>query len=150
MPRKTLLQVDDMILASLKNVRVQILEQLDAAITRTQHRINTRWERMPLGNIQQARAVEIQRLVDCGIDLKRASEMAAHDCNVTLSVRDPKGTKEPKVKTWYNVKTDVEWGWRDVGDRHYSEYIWAQSCTNASRYNPIRAYQRKKMLAVAK
>src|SRR5579872_1554481 len=95
---KPLLEIDDMILASLKNVRAQILEHLDAAIARTQQRINTRWERMPVNNIQQARAAEIQRLLDCGISLKDASRSAASDCNVTLSIRDPRAQRNRVLK----------------------------------------------------
>lgn len=140
---------DDQLLIALRSAKAAYVDAYDKSISALLARISKRWEKMPVNTLGEAKLAEAQRLRDAGLDEKFIKESLKQDvrCRVSMNgpkVLTPKAT--PKITTWYAAATDIEWSYADVGDHHYSEWQWTIGITEASRYNPIRMYQRNQIL----
>ena len=138
---------DDRLLKKLKATQELINAKLNAHISRISERIQTRWEKMPTDTLAKAKRAETRRLLDRGCTLEDVKRHLKNDLNCVVALtappdKDPK--TEPKIQSWYDAASDTLWQYTDAGDHWTIDMRWMISITNASRYNAIRRYQRKK------
>lgn len=134
----------------LQAFKLACIEVIDERLGGLLEERNTRWQRMPINTLANAKKAELQRLRDCLSNHapRHLNEMVAKELDCVVARRDPPQLSpkhEPKVRTWYNAKSDIEWAYMDMGDRHESDYRWGHGTTNASRFSPIRKYQRTRL-----